>query len=423
MTKPSTGELLTTDTQPTQEQMGYAYVFLNDLKSNKRLKQEWDERLSKVNDPKYKIDDKVSYLDNFLADNGYNTTAEAVLTLLKTPWWNDYIASRQPNKQSDRFVQDLLQDPSLYKEWGQVISDTADAGDLSKADAFLKDNGYDCTAIQVNASFEKMRDQNLNFWTNLYGKTVLQKDGEDAQLGPSVIVYGDSTVSVGPDKLFGFTYEDGTISWTTDGKGGLLTNPHSGAITFSQINQPKSKDDYVGPLFSGTITFPAGTNPKWSGTYSFVGKQGDPPENSQGNVYSPPSVDKGWVGELADTLAPYVLIGFAISMVYGVFAKFGGEAWLKTKFESLKATIKEKVNSISEKNAEVPRDQFSDSTTVKQLEEAQRTTTDPAERAEIDREITKQKQLEEQKFKESEEDLTEGSSTTDDLTKVIEEDL
>ncbi|WP_025027090.1 hypothetical protein [Caldalkalibacillus mannanilyticus] len=240
------------------------------------MAQEWKEHLDKVADPTFIIKDKINYLDNFLADNGYNTTAEAVLSLLKVGWWNDYVRSRQPNAQSDRFVQDLLQDSALYKEWGQVIQDSTTAGHLDKADQFLQQKGYDCTAIQVDASFMKMRDKNLNYWTNLYGQTIVQKEDSDPATGPAVIVYGDSTVSVGPDKLFGFKYEEGALTWTTDGAGGLLTNPHSGSITFSQINQPKAKDSYIGDIFSGTITFPENSHKTWSGTYRFVGRIGHP---------------------------------------------------------------------------------------------------------------------------------------------------
>ncbi|WNZ27275.1 hypothetical protein HJG54_30765 [Leptolyngbya sp. NK1-12] len=414
---------LTTD-EPTEEQMGWAYVFLDDLKTNKALNADWQTHLTNASDPKYGISDKVNYLDNFLADNGYNTTAEAVLSLLKTPWWNDYIASRKPNDQSDRFVQDLLQDSHLYREWAQIIQQSATGGNLDKADQFLKQNGYDCTAIQVNASFLKMRDKNLNFWTGTYGQTIVQPtSGGDAQPGPAVIVYGDSTVSVGPEKLFAFKYSQGTLTWTTDGGGGLETNSTSGSITFSQINRPKSEDSYVGCTFSGTITYPEGTNKNFSGIYTFNGKIGDPPPNQRGNVNHPPSVDTNTVDQLAKTLGPYIQIGFAISLLFGAGgALFKGGKWLKDKFSSeVKEKVDDAVETTKQELSEVPPDEFNNqSTTAKQLTEEMNNTSDPEKQKEIEEEIDQENEADEKSFEDEETDLTGEGETANTLDEALE---
>ncbi|BAZ25893.1 hypothetical protein NIES4073_67990 [Kalymmatonema gypsitolerans NIES-4073] len=408
--------------QPTEEQMAYAYVFLNELKANKQLEQDWQDHLQKASVPQYGIQDKISYLDNFLADSGYDTTAEAVLTLLKTPWWNDYIKSRQPNLQSDRFVQDLLQDTHLYKEWSQIIQECTQSGNLEKANQFLQNNGYDCTAIQVNASFQKMRSQNLNYWTGIYGQTTLKQGDGEAQVGPAVIVYGNSTVSVGPDKLFAFKYEQGVLTWTTEGRGGLEKNPHSGSITFSQISQPKRQDSFVGNIFSGTITYPPGSK-NWSGTYNFNGKIGDPADDEKGKVYTPPSVNKSSVQQLADTLAPYVMIGFAIQMMYPVAAKiFSGAKvlWEKVK-EKVQSQAKEAVEKTAQERPEVPAERFSESTTVEQLRDSLQRTADPARQEEIREEIQQTEQAQEKQYEEEERSVTEEGKNTevlDDLMKL-----
>ncbi len=406
--------------QPTEEQMGYAYVFLNALKSDKKMAQEWKQRLKNVNDPKFKIKDKISYLDNFLADNGFNTTAQAVLTLLKTPWWNDYIKSRQPNKQSDRFVQDVLQDTHLYAEWGQAIQKSTEAGNLDKVNAFLKDQGYDCTATQVNASFQKMRDQNLNYWTGTYGQTSLQADGETkGQLGPSLIVYGDSNVSVGADKLFNFKYENGVLSWTTEGGGSIINqNQSSGKITFSQIWLPKSNDAYVGDIFGGNITYPKDSDCAWKGTYNYSGRVGSIPKNEEGKIYAPPSVNQDEVHKIAAAIAPYALFGFIIMAVGGLVWKVG--KFIKERFgNKIKEDAKEAADQTAKQDAEVPQgSNFSESTTVEQLNKAMEQTSDPARQEELKNEIAETKERQAKTQEQEEEDVTEDGEQATELEEA-----
>ena len=349
------GELVISDSNPTpadnarsMAQKANAMLFVADLQTNASMKQQWQSLIADIKEKigtgktdekkKANYQEKLTIIDNWIANKGYDATASAVLALTKTPFYEDYQKQNQASPQSDAFVQDLLSDNKLLAGWQAALAKTS-KGDSHASVNFLKGSNYrqknfDCNPIQVRASFIKMRNHYLNYWCGIYGNSVItpvqlaqeKQNPEDSanpsqsqsgqtqqspskstsQAGPIIIVSVDSNsnpqVSVDStlltEKTQGsneVTYKNGVLTWkraeTIDAAMGLYAGAnHSGKLTFSQVTRAAGKDGYVGNEFFGTITYPEngqgsdseqGSDTPKPGSYSILGRIGKPPKRVQ----------------------------------------------------------------------------------------------------------------------------------------------
>ncbi|AOS64523.1 hypothetical protein [Actinoalloteichus hymeniacidonis] len=393
----------------TDEQRGYAFLFVSALNRDKVLAGKWKDRLASIKP--LSVPDRIKSLDNFLADHGYATRAEAVLGLLKSQWWLDYVGQRKPNADSDRFVQDILTDTRLYKEYGAQLAKAQAAKDLSVLNSWLTRKDYHCTAVQVDASFNAMRDKNMNYWTGIYGETLVQQGKDKSKTGPALLIYGNTSASLGPDMLFNVTYAKGVLSWQLGKE--PEANPCAGQVTFGTITRtPIHPDDYVGNEFSGTLTYPTDSSADLSGAYSYAGRIGDPPPDEKGKLSTPPAVDKTELQKIADFISPIVIIGFGVALLGG-FLKFCYKAkeWATDRAEKLQDKAEkdaEKSTDSLDPAADSPldRSKYSDSTTVEQLQNDLKETGDPQRQEDLQQKIdetkAEEKAAEEQRAKDDE---------------------
>jgi hypothetical protein len=303
----------------TDEHLAYAVLFTNDLSTNNALRAEWKAKLKAVKaNASLTFDVKLEVLDNFLADQGYDTTAKAVLALIKEPFYQAEMKKRRANAASDRFVQDLMTNAQLYHTYMGEVQSAQKAGNTQNLDGWLVQQGYDCTAAQVIASFNNMRNHNMNYWTGTYGQTTVTGADGKAVSGPTLIIYGDTSATLGPDELIQFKYGKGQLSWGTED--GL--NACSGKLTFSQVRKPNQKGAYVGNEFTGTLTYPATGTPPLQGEVAFTGRIGALPANRPGHISYPPSHEQKipFIDQVFTWLNRIVLVGFAIEL----FQKFRG---------------------------------------------------------------------------------------------------
>jgi hypothetical protein len=395
----------------------WAYAFLNDLNNNQQMKEAWTTLLAKCKASADPPSTKVQAIDNFLADNGYDTTGKEVLDLIKTDWWEAYLQAGQPNAASDKFVQDLLADPDLATDWSAAAS-TDDTNSTAQLDAFLQQRGYTCTALQVKASFETMRRHNMNFWTGLYGTTTLTpKTGGSASPGPAVILYGDTDFTLGPDHVMGFSYTVGTLSWDYGDPSSLTANPTRGSITFSHATEPRKADQYVGNLFSGTLELKDTWIGIAAGSYDFYGQIGDPPDNRPGHVVTPPSVNKEPVQNWQYYLQQIAFYGGLVMML----DFFTGQSLSKAigqKFDSLKETMKEKAGQLKEKFAN-SSEGTQDPTNYNQSTKEKLIQDEHLPQAQEEAAIKEAKAEQEAADTEVKDDVSEGSETEDVLEDVV----
>ena len=145
----------------------------------------------------------------------------------------------------------------------------------SKINAWVAKKGYDCTTEQVKASWDKMRDQNVNFWTGRYGDTVQQKQDADgkpvgaAEPGPVMTLQGDGSVVFNGEVIAGVGYAAGQLSWDVLPTGQDFPNPCAAQLNFSHIDSLIDTDGYVGNEFSGRIVRRVGTAQE---VYSYSGR-------------------------------------------------------------------------------------------------------------------------------------------------------
>ena len=164
-----------------------AYRFLDAVGANADLKAAWQKLLDDLGSQTIDPQKKVALINNFLLQRKYKTTAAVVLDFVKSEWWQSYRKALTATPTSDRFVQDLLTRPVLLAEYNRMIQatlgtdTTGDATADGKINVWMAKKGYDCTTEQVKASWDKMRDQNVNFWTGRYGDTVQQKQDADGK--------------------------------------------------------------------------------------------------------------------------------------------------------------------------------------------------------------------------------------------------
>lgn len=261
-TDSTTTTTTTADSSPSQQDVfqAYAVLFLKQLDVDQKLKQQWtslinnvQQKLDPTNDKTYQ--EALTVLDNFLANHNYSTNASSVLALSNSSWYQEHLQQSEPNADSDKFVQALLEDSTLLADWQTALTNATNGNPVDAADQFLKTKNYACNAAQVKASFIKMRDQKLGYWSGIYGAAVLtfsdsstQSDGSTASTAsnatsttsntaPVLIVYGDDKVGFGQDKLDWelnqVQYSQGILQWQPDDFG---QTTHSGKITFNHIS-------------------------------------------------------------------------------------------------------------------------------------------------------------------------------------------
>ena len=304
-------------------------LFVTNLKSDQRLAAGWTALLTKISEALQQAGasgpqhdavyaNAIKAANNFLADNNYNTTAVAVLALLKSPFYEEQQKASEPNAASDKFVQDLLTQPTLFKEWNAALASAAGSGaDLSSLNAFLTDHGYACTYVQINASWVKMRHHQLTYWSGTYNTSMTKiVNGKPVPpvTGPTLVIYGSKAVSLvdaerpQPVSDSNMVYDNSVLSWDEGVLGG-----YGGKLAFSEITQPSKQDPYKGPIFTGTLTKKDGSfDPFGSGgdgeTYHVAG-QLSPKPNNAGNI--PADVHPSEM-ETIIKWVNYCLIGFMI---------------------------------------------------------------------------------------------------------------
>ena len=239
-----------------------AILFVSNLTTDSNLSSQWSKLIDQVNSAVKGASDKdkaykeaISAIDNFLAAQSYNATAEEVLSLIKSPFYQDHIKESEPNNESDRFVQALMTDAKIYKSWQSLVL-KAGSGEVNfnALDEYLANNGYKCTYKQINASFFKMRNHNISYWSGAYTTRKISTSQLRDEEGPNIVIYGKNIVSIDSDMLMRVAnkvlYTNGTLSWDKD-----ILGKSSGKITFSEIMPNlKQPTTYAGPILSGKIT-------------------------------------------------------------------------------------------------------------------------------------------------------------------------
>lgn len=323
----TTGNGDDSDDPRTMIQQANAMLFVAALQKDINLRNNWTALLQKMNDAlkplspedKDKVyQEKISIIDNWLVNQGYMCQAVQVLALLKTDFYQEHLKESEPNADSDRFVQTTLSDTSLYNAWlGALKAVSTGTATNDSLNTFLTSRGYNCTYVQVNASFVKMRNHNMNYWTGIYADSTLQHGNDKAVQGPILIIYGDYSVSIDnlhlDKELNKVTYNNGTLTWQADD----FTIPYSGNITFSQKVMATAEDKYVGNEYFGTITYPATGTAPYQGEVQVFGRIGDLTED-QKDKKIPPAVNPSAVDQamkyIGYFMAGVFLIDFAASI-------------------------------------------------------------------------------------------------------------
>ncbi len=316
----------------------HAIRFLIDLKDDPALRVAWTELLTKVNDSKIAVKDKLARIHNFLLDHGYETSAEEVLRRSNTTWWKDFNDAAKPTPASDRFVQDLLQNSLLFQDYLNITSDALDQDNSELITKWLRGKGYDCSPAQVQASFRAMRNVNFNLWAGTYGSTLLGT-GDDAKTGPVLILYGDDSVALDAKEIIAPRYSDGELKW--DRKTGHHSdNANSAILTFSRITMPRKRGDYVGPVFNGQLINP--TDAKSPGAVEYNGKLGDPPANSPASKDAWLDKVSIWCGILNGCLSTIL---FAAMFIHQVKTTPKGE---KPEVDTARETLRDQLREADE---------------------------------------------------------------------------
>jgi len=236
-----------------------AVRFTADLKQNKWMASQWQTLLD---NSKAAVGDNTGdaattilrplfeKMDNFIVDQGYDTTTLTILDYLKSDLYQTYLGlvslgDKPSDSDARRFVQTLLTNSDIASAWqalvGQVAKGQATADDLN---AFMKGKGFACSYMQVNAAFQEMRDHNIIYWSGSYRTQLTDKDG--TRPGPIVVISSPSPhSSVGElyigtillpwdPRPNGTFYANGVYTWRPQSPG----VPYSGSLTFSAITQP-----------------------------------------------------------------------------------------------------------------------------------------------------------------------------------------
>ncbi len=466
--------MTTTDSNNTPDNPGYqaaAKLFVTDLKSNVQMSTAWKTMISQITDALNKATSKqqkstifteaVQACNNFLVQHGYQTTGEDVLNLLKTPFWENHLEADKPNADSDKFVQELLQNAKIFKAWNSLLLQVSSgAKDTDALDDYLKKAGYNCTAIQVNASFVKMRNHQITYWSGTYNTSIQQLDENDnptsdkPEVGPTLVIAGPNTVQLAADESSKelvrktgatsisdlsdktdqgkYVYSNGKLAWEA-GPGMFGVSVYSGNITFSDITLPLGKgsydgkfyksppaNPYTGPIFSGYISKkdgsfdPFGNKPTKVIKYHIAGELAPDPNNPN-HKDSLPAHDPSLREKLAKWLG-YCILGFMIiKTVWSMGKKYKNTKDFEKDSDALKEPLDKANTEGPEFEKEIADDasspyedmDFADSNILQDLEEeVKQADNDEAKEA-------AQEKLDE--AKQSEDDYDEGP---DDDTEV-----
>lgn len=351
-------------------------VFILDLLDNKRLDKIWQKAIKDYTDAE--TDAKAPYLatlNDIISTAGYQTTADVVIELTKTPFFTNIRPNNTPNPDSDRFVLDLLTKKDLLAEFAELI-DSITGDEVAcdeKVNQFLKNKNYNCTVLQVYASFIGIRGSNLNYFKGEYVSIVKQDGGAafdfrtnaerakepelkrklmaenpdsgQPQKGPVLLIESDQSVKLDGVALLKPTYVDNVLTWNqTDG------NATSGSITFSEIPRPGLKDPFSGIECFGEITYPDRGAGTFKGMISFYARKEvvkDPDQPDDPTVGPVPD----WVGIVSALLGLAVLAGLG----YFIFQKLKRCSKLRQEARHKKDDDKKDDDNDDKKDIELKR--------------------------------------------------------------------
>ena len=260
-------------TNPAPVLLAEAKRFVADLNQNRRMNQSWQAMIAATQSAEETaraagnseteihqlIGQGFQQMDNFIADQGYDTTAISVLSFLKSPLYQEWNGITAPNAAARAFIQGLLTDSTLAAAWQKLVNQ-AGAGQATtdQLDDFLKSHGFACTYEQINGAFQEMRDHNITYWSGAY-TTVQSVNGSAMAPGPIVTLSNSHAASMGLlqvnqtiiDDGAQLKYENGVLSWSS-----TPAVPFSGTITFSTITQKASATgNYVGNVFDAELQY------------------------------------------------------------------------------------------------------------------------------------------------------------------------
>lgn len=269
-----------------------ATVFILDLLDNQRLSATWQAAVDHYTNAA--VDAQVPFLatlNDIIANAGYDTTAAAVIELTQTPFFTHTRPNSPATDESDRFVKDLLTRKDLLIPFAALI-DSID-GSAADSDAavnrFLADRKYDCTVLQIYASFAGLRGGNLNYYKGAYTGAVVTDGGKafdfnapqasptlawhtattgPIQPGPGLVIETDQSIKLDGIALAKPTYCNNLLTWSkADG------NPTSGSLTFSEVPRSGLKDSFCGVECFGQIEYPDSAAPPLQGKLSFYARR------------------------------------------------------------------------------------------------------------------------------------------------------
>src|SRR5262252_4147001 len=140
-------------TNPAPVLLAEAKRFVADLHQNRRMNQSWQAMIAATQTAEKTaraagnseteihqlIGQGFQQMDNFIADQGYDTTAISVLSFLKSPLYQEWNGITAPNAAARAFVQGLLTDSTLAAAWQKLVNQVgAGQATTDQLDGFLK---------------------------------------------------------------------------------------------------------------------------------------------------------------------------------------------------------------------------------------------------------------------------------------------
>jgi hypothetical protein len=247
--------------------------FVADLNQNRRMNQSWQGMIAATQSAEKTaraagkseaeihqlIGQGFQQMDNFIADQGYDTTAVSVLSFLKSPLYQEWNGITAPNAAARAFVQALLTQSDVAAAWQKLVNQVgAGQATTDQLDDFLKSHGFACTYDQINGAFQEMRHHNITYWSGAY-TTAQSVNGGASAPGPIVSLSNSHAASMGLlqvnqtiiDDGAQLKYENGVLSWSS-----TPAVPFSGTITFSTITQKApATGNYVGNVFDAELQY------------------------------------------------------------------------------------------------------------------------------------------------------------------------
>jgi predicted esterase len=312
------------DSSLVKSQNAEATLFILDLLDNKRLSKTWQSAIADyVNAATDAKAPFLAILNDIIANAGYETTANAVIELTRTPFFTNTRLENSATDESDRFVKDLLTQKDLLRDFAALIDSIH--GDVVSSDAainqFLSTKKYDCTVLQIYASFAGIRGGNLNYYQGSYAGAAIADGGKafDFSTGgslqqraagsatpavqllpaPRLMVESDQSIKLDGVALLKPRYVDSVLTWSTaDG------NTTSGSLTFSEVPRPGLLDPFCGVECFGEIEYPAATG-ALEGKLSFYSRR-------QSDDKHPTQPDAPVTGPLVWPIVVSVLLGLLL---------------------------------------------------------------------------------------------------------------